>query len=203
MRTMMKRCSMVWMLTIAALSGSAPFAVAEPLRDVIDREIAAAWTREKVTPAKPADDAEFVRRVYLDLVGDVPSYDETLEFLDDKAADKRAKLIDRLLDDPRYGQHMADVWDLLLFGRNPPGFRAVKIHCHRDPSLARIPRQLRTTARRSSLANPERGERRVILLGSPDGQPDAARRRILAEAKPDAELVQPAGESRRVLHLQE
>jgi hypothetical protein len=118
----MKRCGLFSMLTFVALLGVGPLAAAEPLREVIDREIAAAWTREKVTPAKPADDAEFVRRVYLDLVGDVPSYDETIAFLDDKAADKRVKLIDRLLEDPRYGQHMADVWDFMLFGRNPPGY---------------------------------------------------------------------------------
>lgn len=95
---------------------------AEALRDVIDREVEAAWQREKVTPSPPADDAEFLRRVYLDLAGAVPDYDETVAFLADKDSAKRAKLIDRLLDDPRYAQHQADVWDLLLFTRSPPGY---------------------------------------------------------------------------------
>jgi hypothetical protein len=93
-----------------------------PLREVIDAEIAAAWERQKLTPALPADDAEFLRRVYLDLVGVIPTYDETAAFLADSATDKRQRLIDRLLDDPRYAQHQADLWDQILFGRHPPGY---------------------------------------------------------------------------------
>lgn len=115
--------NMKFVLTLVALLGLvAPSPAASPLRDVVDRELSVAWTREKVTPAKPAHDAEFLRRVYLDLCGDVPTYDETVSFLADRDTDKRAKLIDRLLDDPRYAQHLADLWDLLLFGRRPPGF---------------------------------------------------------------------------------
>jgi hypothetical protein len=93
-----------------------------PLREVIDAEVAAAWQKQNVTPAKPASDAEFLRRVYLDLAGSVPTWEEAAAFLDDKAADKRDRLIEKLLADPRYAQHQADVWDLILFGRNPPGF---------------------------------------------------------------------------------
>lgn len=99
------------------------FAVAdEPLRAVIDRELKAAWQREKVTPARPAADAEFLRRVSLDLTGVVPTVEETTAFLDSKEPDKRAKLVERLLADPRYARHQADIWDMVLFGRNPPGF---------------------------------------------------------------------------------
>ena len=60
--------------------------------------------QEKVNPARPADDAEFLRRVYLDLVGIIPTHEEAKAFLDDKAPDKRAKLIDRLLEHPRYAR---------------------------------------------------------------------------------------------------
>ncbi len=99
-------------------------AEAQPsLRDAIDREIVAAWQRENVNPAPPADDATFLRRVYIDLAGTIPTYDETVAFLADEDADKRSKLIDRLLDDPRYAQHQADAWDMVLFGRNPPGYQ--------------------------------------------------------------------------------
>ena len=98
----------------------------EPLRHVIDHEIAAAWEREKIAPAPPAGDAEFLRRVYLDLVGVIPTYDETAAFLADASSDKRQQLIDRLLEDPRYAQHQADLWDLILFGRNPPGHNTDK-----------------------------------------------------------------------------
>jgi len=101
-------------------------ASAQPLRDVIDTEIAKAQQREKVKAAPLAGDSEFLRRITLDLVGTIPSHDETVTFLDDKTSDKRAKLIDRLLDDPRFAQAQADRWDLILFGRNPPGFDTYK-----------------------------------------------------------------------------
>ncbi|HXG09852.1 MAG TPA: DUF1549 and DUF1553 domain-containing protein [Gemmataceae bacterium] len=91
------------------------------MRKLIDEEIRAAWTREKIVPSPRADDAVFLRRVYLDLVGTIPTYDEARAFLADPDPHKRAKLIDRLLDDPRFATHQADVWDLVLFGRHPAG----------------------------------------------------------------------------------
>jgi hypothetical protein len=97
-----------------------------PLREIIDAEIEAAWKKRGITPAPPADDAVFLRRVHLDLVGTIPTYDETKVFLDDRSPDKRARLVDRLLEDPRYAQHQADVWDMVLFGRNPPGYETNK-----------------------------------------------------------------------------
>jgi hypothetical protein len=93
-----------------------------PLRELIDSEVTAVWQREKIAPALPTTDAEFLRRVYLDLGGIIPTYDEAIAFLNDTATDKRAKLIDKLLDSPRYAQHQADLWDSILFGRNPPGY---------------------------------------------------------------------------------
>lgn len=94
------------------------------LRDVIDQEIIAGWKANKLTPAPPASDAVFLRRIYLDLVGTIPTHDEAKAFLDDKSADKRSKLIDKLLEDTRYALHQGDIWDMVLFGRNPPGFDA-------------------------------------------------------------------------------
>ncbi|MDW8223835.1 MAG: DUF1549 and DUF1553 domain-containing protein, partial [Gemmatales bacterium] len=73
-----------------------------------------------------ADDATFLRRIYLDLVGTIPSAEEVQVFLRDYDPDKRAKWIDRLLADPRYAQHQANVWDVILFGRNPPGGDATR-----------------------------------------------------------------------------
>lgn len=94
-----------------------------PLRDVVDQHIRAAWQQQGIEPAAPASDAEFLRRIYLDLVGTIPTYEEALAFLDDTRPDKRSALIDRLLDDPRYALHQADVWDMVLFGRYPPGYQ--------------------------------------------------------------------------------
>jgi hypothetical protein len=52
-------------------------------------------------------DEEFLRRVYLDLIGTLPTADEAREFLDSTAADKRAKLIDTLLNRPEYAMYWA------------------------------------------------------------------------------------------------
>jgi hypothetical protein len=104
---------------LAGLILTLPVRAETPLRQVIDAEVKAVWEREKITPAGRADDGTFLRRLYLDLVGTVPTYEETRQFLADTAADKRAKLIDRLLDDPRYATHMADIWKPILITRNP------------------------------------------------------------------------------------
>lgn len=108
-------------LACLALGGLAR-ADEKPLREVVDAEISAVWQREKVAPTPRTNDAEFLRRVYLDLTGVIPTYDEAREFLASEATEKRQKLIDKLLESPRYAQHQADLWDLILFGRNPPGF---------------------------------------------------------------------------------
>lgn len=67
--------------------------------------------------AAPADDAEFVRRVYLDLAGRIPSADEARRFFVDPVSDKRARLIDRLLDGSDYPRRMQDVFDTMLMER--------------------------------------------------------------------------------------
>jgi hypothetical protein len=103
----------------------APVRSEEPLRAVIDAELRAAWTREGVTPAPRSSDPAFLRRVYLDLVGTVPTHDETTTFLADTDPRKREKLVDALLADPRFARAQADVWDLALFGRRPANYDAV------------------------------------------------------------------------------
>ena len=99
----------------------------EPLlRDIVDAEMQKGWSEQKLSPAVVSTDAEFLRRIYLDLTGVIPKFDEATAFLDDPSADKRAKLIEQLLADPRFAKHQADLWDVILFTRNPPGFDADK-----------------------------------------------------------------------------
>jgi hypothetical protein len=108
-------------ILIVLLAGSPATLRAEetPLRQIIDGEMEAVWKREKVTPAGPADDAAFLRRIYLDLIGTIPTSDEAAQFLKDTDAKKREKLIDKLLADPRYATNQANVWNVVLFGRRP------------------------------------------------------------------------------------
>ena len=58
-----------------------------------------------IKPNPPMTDEQFVRRAYLDIAGRIPSYDETMDFLKNGAADKRMKLIDKLLDSDGYVSH--------------------------------------------------------------------------------------------------
>ncbi len=95
--------------------------IAQPMSDVIrflDEQINTKLTAEKLTPSGPANDAEFLRRVYLDLTGVIPTAEQTRTFLDDKDSAKRAKLIDELLASPNYGQHQADIWQAKLTSRD-------------------------------------------------------------------------------------
>jgi Protein of unknown function (DUF1549)/Protein of unknown function (DUF1553) len=84
----------------------------------IDQAVAQRLAAEKVKASPLADDAEFLRRVTLDLAGHIPSAEKVAEFLDSKDPGKRAKLIDELLASDEYGKHMADVWKDLLVKRN-------------------------------------------------------------------------------------
>src|SRR5690349_11629268 len=62
-------------------------------------------------------DAEFVRRLHLDLIGRIPTAEETRKFLADTAADKRVKLIDQLLASPEHPRRMAEVFQVMLMER--------------------------------------------------------------------------------------
>jgi mono/diheme cytochrome c family protein len=76
----------------------------------IDRHIEKGLAEAKLSPAARSDDVEFLRRVYLDLAGRVPTAEQAAAFLDDTAADKRAKLIDTLLASPDFGQQFGRTW---------------------------------------------------------------------------------------------
>ncbi len=80
------------------------------LAAVIDARLATKWEKNKVTPAAVVDDATFLRRASLDLIGRIPTAAEVREFLADKGADKRAKLVTRLVDSGGHTRHMATFW---------------------------------------------------------------------------------------------
>ncbi len=84
----------------------------EPARvaQAIDQHIDAALKAANVKPAPVADDAEFLRRVYLDLTGRVPTPQQAASFLDDQSPGKRAKLIDTLLASPQFGEQFGRTW---------------------------------------------------------------------------------------------
>jgi hypothetical protein len=94
------------------------------LTALIDREIAKVWERDGIKPADACSDDEFLRRVYMDTVGMPPTVEETYAFLDSTDKDKRAKLIDALVADPRFGEHVTDLWLNIMSGRGRAGDNA-------------------------------------------------------------------------------
>lgn len=76
----------------------------------IDKHIDGFLTAAQLRPAGQSDDIEFMRRLYLDLIGRVPAAEQAVEFLDSNDADKRAKLIDQLLATPEFGRQFGRTW---------------------------------------------------------------------------------------------
>lgn len=91
----------------------APLAEGE-LRERIDEQLTALWAAERIHPVGPASDAEFMRRVYLDLTGRVPTVGEARDFLADQTPDRREHLVDRLLAHHDHATHLAAVWRRIL-----------------------------------------------------------------------------------------
>ncbi|TWT78051.1 hypothetical protein Pla123a_08400 [Posidoniimonas polymericola] len=105
----------------ALLVGVLPAAArtpAEKLAQQADRLLAEELGASPGELAPRCDDATFLRRAYLDIVGDIPSPEHVTAFLLDPAEDKRAELVRALLDQPQYGQNWSRYWrDVILYRR--------------------------------------------------------------------------------------
>ncbi|MGD8452533.1 MAG: DUF1553 domain-containing protein [Phycisphaerae bacterium] len=82
--------------------------------DPIDEHILARLCQKKIEPAYLCSDTVFVRRVYLDVIGTLPEAREVRDFLADKRPDKRARLIDALLERDEFADYWALKWCDLL-----------------------------------------------------------------------------------------
>lgn len=102
--------------TPTAVESAAPTSLTPAaLSAEIDSLFEVDWHTRNVTPAALTTDAEFLRRVTLDLTGVIPEIGEARVFLADTRADKRTRHIDQLLQRPRHAAHLANVWrDVLL-----------------------------------------------------------------------------------------
>ncbi|MCR9160117.1 MAG: DUF1549 domain-containing protein [Nannocystaceae bacterium] len=90
----------------------------EPVDPQLDRLIRAGWTHAAITPAPYAEDATYLRRVSLDLTGRIPTAAAVAAFEADDRPNKRALLVDALLESDGFAEHWAALYtDLLLSGR--------------------------------------------------------------------------------------
>ena len=110
-------------ILLAALGAAAP----EPARQSIYESPVAPTPQGKVdelvfgqlkqlgiAPARLCSDGVFVRRVYLDVIGTLPTAEEARAFLEDRSPDKRRSLIERLLDREEFADYWAMKWSDLL-----------------------------------------------------------------------------------------
>jgi hypothetical protein len=161
-----------------------PGALAERIDGRLDARIKAA----NAVAAPPADDAEFLRRAYLDITGRIPAPRDVRDFLADSSPDKRAKLIDDLLDRPRYATHFAAVWRAQLMPEATanvearvfqPGFEAwLRLKLRADVPYDQIVRELITTPIANDPQSPE------AVLRDP-ASPNPLAYYAVKEAKPE------------------
>ena len=84
---------------------------------VVNQKIRSAWKVNNITPTGTVDDAQYLRRVYLDIVGTIPTAEAVREFLQDTSSNKRQRVVSSLLKDPKYAQNWTNYWDSVLMGR--------------------------------------------------------------------------------------
>ena len=114
---------------VDVFSVTLPRASAESLPPTTDRNYIDQLVHEKlrnlnIPTSPPADDATFLRRVYLDLIGRLPTVAETRQFLSDARLEKRRRLVDQLLERSEFADFWALKWsDLLRVNRQALGHK--------------------------------------------------------------------------------
>lgn len=105
---------------------------AQQLARHVDARIDEALRKEGLPASPSASDAEFIRRLWLDLHGVIPPADRVAAFLAAASPDKRAQLIDEALADPRYGRNMGERWKVVLAAPWTPETDKVPVHLLTD-----------------------------------------------------------------------
>ena len=96
---------------------SASASRSEARQPFIDEEIKKAWAENKVKPSRGATEEEFLRRLYLDVLGRIPTTQESQAYLKSREQGKRQKLVEYLLNHPDYAKNFGNQWAVLLVGR--------------------------------------------------------------------------------------
>lgn len=95
----------------------------------LDELVDAKLKKLRITPSEICSDGDYLRRVYLDVIGTLPTADEAREFLNDKRPNKRALVVESLLQRPEYADYWALKWsDLLRVDRAVLGHRGAYLY---------------------------------------------------------------------------
>lgn len=92
----------------------------EPVQ-FINEQVVAGWADANLQPSPAAAEGEWCRRVFLDLVGRVPTLAELDRYVQDSTPSRQAELIERLLGEEyedEFARHWTDVWTMVLIGRD-------------------------------------------------------------------------------------
>lgn len=122
------RGAAVYLGLLLCLIGTSVAKAGEPVDPLtmsqrIDQMLADRWQASGVRPAPVSGDAEFHRRLHLDLAGRIPSVAETRAFLSDNDPNRRQRLIESLLASPRHATRMATVWSGFLLPEGSQNIR--------------------------------------------------------------------------------
>ena len=96
------------------LSALDPLKAADAVSEKIDRLVEDSYLKQKVTPNAPASEEVIARRLYLDIVGRIPTQDEVRAFTESADPAKRSVLIDQLLASDGYVSHWYNWWSDIL-----------------------------------------------------------------------------------------
>ena len=109
-----------------------------PRHNLIDEHVVRKLRELKLPPSPQSSDAEFVRRVFIDAAGILPTPEEVARFLADRSPDKRAKLIDELLERPEFVDYWTYKWSdvLLVSTRKLPQNAMWAFHRHIRQAVA-------------------------------------------------------------------
>ena len=123
------------------------------------------WANLGIPPSALCNDATFIRRVTSDIAGRLPTADEARAFIADKDGNKRAKLIDKLLDGPGYADYFANKWANVLRNR--------RVNANDIPYTFRFHNWIRQALRKNMPY--DQFVRNVLAAsGDPDSHPPAA-----------------------------
>ncbi len=93
----------------------------------IDAQLQHGWNESQLSVSAPATDREFCRRVFLDVVGRIPTVEELERYARARQPDRKQRLVEQLLYDDTYttdyAQHWSTVWTNLLIGRGGDDMR--------------------------------------------------------------------------------